>query len=290
MLVDVFSKGLTGKVAEAALGKAGITVNKNAIPFDQNPPMVASGIRIGTPAVTSRGMGEPEMDRDRRLHRARARRRPEDDAALAMVRTEVEALCRKFPLYPEASELDGRGRLPRSRPAARWRGRSRRSSRARRSSRWPARSSQRLRRRRRAARRSRNRHRQDARLPHSRDSQPPPRARLDRHQEPPGADLLQGSPGAPRGPRRALHRHLHEGARQLSLPAPLRSLARQRRHPRLRRDAVDPDDRRLVARQRDRRSRRARGSARGLAVLERHLRERGELHRRRVSAATTTAS
>ena len=62
MLVDVFSKGLTGKVAEAALGKAGITVNKNAIPFDKNPPMVASGIRVGTPAVTTRGMGEPEMD------------------------------------------------------------------------------------------------------------------------------------------------------------------------------------------------------------------------------------
>src|SRR6187200_1853128 len=62
MLVDVFSKGLTGKAAEATLGKAGITVNKNAIPFDQNPPMVASGIRIGTPAVTSRGMGEPEME------------------------------------------------------------------------------------------------------------------------------------------------------------------------------------------------------------------------------------
>ena len=53
MLVDVFSKGITGKVAEAALGKAGITVNKNAIPFDQKPPMVASGIRIGTPAVTT---------------------------------------------------------------------------------------------------------------------------------------------------------------------------------------------------------------------------------------------
>ena len=62
MLVDVFSKGLTGKVAEAALGKAAITVNKNAIPFDQNPPMVASGIRLGTPAVTTRGMGEREMD------------------------------------------------------------------------------------------------------------------------------------------------------------------------------------------------------------------------------------
>ena len=62
MLVDVFSKGITGKVAEAALGKAGITVNKNAIPFDQNPPMVASGIRVGTPAVTTRGMREPEME------------------------------------------------------------------------------------------------------------------------------------------------------------------------------------------------------------------------------------
>src|SRR6187549_691363 len=62
MLVDVFSKGITGKAAEAALGKAGITVNKNAIPFDQNPPMVASGIRIGTPAVTTRGMRETEME------------------------------------------------------------------------------------------------------------------------------------------------------------------------------------------------------------------------------------
>ena len=101
MLVDVFSKGLTGKVAEAALGKASITVNKNAIPFDKNPPMVASGIRLGTPAVTSRGMGEPEMDLVAD-YIARALAGPEDDAALAMVRTEVEALCRKFPLYPEA--------------------------------------------------------------------------------------------------------------------------------------------------------------------------------------------
>jgi glycine hydroxymethyltransferase len=101
MLVDVFSKGLTGKVAEAALGRAGITVNKNAIPFDKNPPMVASGIRIGTPAVTSRGMGEPEMDLIAE-YIARALAGPEDGAALAAVRTEVEALCRKFPLYPEA--------------------------------------------------------------------------------------------------------------------------------------------------------------------------------------------
>jgi glycine hydroxymethyltransferase len=100
MLVDVFSKGITGKVAEAALGKAGITVNKNAIPFDQNPPMVASGIRIGTPAVTTRGMREPEMDAIGELI-ARALKTPDDDAALAAVRTEVERLCRKFPLYPE---------------------------------------------------------------------------------------------------------------------------------------------------------------------------------------------
>jgi glycine hydroxymethyltransferase len=100
MLVDVFSKGLTGKVAEAALGKAGITVNKNAIPFDRNPPMVASGIRVGTPAVTSRGMGEPEMDTIAELI-SRALGAPEDDGVLAAVRAEVEALCRRFPLYPE---------------------------------------------------------------------------------------------------------------------------------------------------------------------------------------------
>jgi glycine hydroxymethyltransferase len=100
MLVDVFSKGITGKVAEAALGKAGITVNKNAIPFDQNPPMVASGIRVGTPAVTTRGMGDAEMDAIGALI-TRALETPEDDRALGMVRAEVETLCRKFPLYPE---------------------------------------------------------------------------------------------------------------------------------------------------------------------------------------------
>jgi glycine hydroxymethyltransferase len=100
MLVDVFSKGITGKVAEAALGRAGITVNKNAIPFDQNPPMVASGIRVGTPAVTTRGMREPEMETIAELI-ARALQTPGDERALAMVRAEVETLCRKFPLYPE---------------------------------------------------------------------------------------------------------------------------------------------------------------------------------------------
>ena len=100
MLVDVFSKGITGKVAEAALGKAGITVNKNAIPFDQNPPMVASGIRVGTPAVTTRGMREGEMGLIAELV-ARALKTPDDDGALGRIRAEVEALCRKFPLYPE---------------------------------------------------------------------------------------------------------------------------------------------------------------------------------------------
>jgi len=100
MLVDVFSKGITGKVAEAALGKAGITVNKNAIPFDQNPPMTASGVRIGTPAVTTRGMGEPEMDQIGDFI-ARVLAAPADDRVLSMVKTDVERLCRKFPLYPE---------------------------------------------------------------------------------------------------------------------------------------------------------------------------------------------
>jgi glycine hydroxymethyltransferase len=100
MLVDVFSRGITGKAAEAALGKAGITVNKNAIPFDTNPPMVASGIRIGTPAVTTRGMGESEMDLVGDLI-IRALAHAEDDAVLGSIKPEVEALCVKFPLYPE---------------------------------------------------------------------------------------------------------------------------------------------------------------------------------------------
>jgi len=100
MLVDVFAKGVTGKLAETALGKAGITVNKNTIPFDRNPPLVASGIRIGTPAVTTRGMREPDMERIGE-YIARVLATPEDDRALGMVRLEVEELCRKFPLYPD---------------------------------------------------------------------------------------------------------------------------------------------------------------------------------------------
>jgi glycine hydroxymethyltransferase len=98
MLVDTFSKGVTGKAAEVALGKAGITVNKNAIPFDKNPPMTASGIRVGTPAATTRGMGEPEMDLVADLI-ARALATPDDDAALGTIKREVEKLCERFPLY-----------------------------------------------------------------------------------------------------------------------------------------------------------------------------------------------
>jgi glycine hydroxymethyltransferase len=100
MLVDVFSKGITGRAAEAALGRAGITVNKNAIPFDTQKPMTASGIRIGTPAVTSRGMRESEMDAIAGLI-ARVLAAPDDEAIARDVGTQVEALCRKFPLYPE---------------------------------------------------------------------------------------------------------------------------------------------------------------------------------------------
>ncbi|MEO7134154.1 MAG: serine hydroxymethyltransferase [Vicinamibacterales bacterium] len=100
VLVDVFSKGITGKVAEAALGQAGITVNKNAIPFDQNPPMVASGVRLGTPAVTTRGMGEAEMDLVAD-YITRVLASPDDNVVIAQVKAEIETLCRKFPLYPE---------------------------------------------------------------------------------------------------------------------------------------------------------------------------------------------
>jgi glycine hydroxymethyltransferase len=101
MLVDVFSKGVTGKTAEASLGKAGITVNKNAIPFDQNPPMVASGIRVGTPALTTRGMREAEMERIGGLM-ARVLAAPDDGRVAEMVKAEVEQLCRRFPLYEDA--------------------------------------------------------------------------------------------------------------------------------------------------------------------------------------------
>jgi len=98
MLVDVFSKGLTGKQAEQALEKSGITVNKNAIPFDVNPPMKASGIRVGTPAVTTRGMKEPEMKRIGKWI-AEVLHNLADEPILKRVRSEVEKLTERFPLY-----------------------------------------------------------------------------------------------------------------------------------------------------------------------------------------------
>jgi glycine hydroxymethyltransferase len=98
MLVDVFQKGILGSEAELALGKAGITVNKNAIPFDTNPPLKPSGIRVGTPALTTRGMKEPEM-RQIGAWIAKALEVRSDDAALEKIRHEVAELANRFPLY-----------------------------------------------------------------------------------------------------------------------------------------------------------------------------------------------
>ncbi len=100
-LLDVAAAGLTGKVAEKALEAAGITVNKNTIPFDPNPPLVASGIRIGTPALTSRDMREPEMERVGDLIARVLAAPPGSDApdVAAAVRAEVRELAERFPLY-----------------------------------------------------------------------------------------------------------------------------------------------------------------------------------------------
>jgi glycine hydroxymethyltransferase len=105
-LMDVFSKGMLGSEAENALGLAGITVNKNAIPFDTNPPLKPSGIRIGTPALTTRGMKEKEM-----LHVgawiAEALNNHKDTQVLARIRRQVHELAESFPLYPELRETVG---------------------------------------------------------------------------------------------------------------------------------------------------------------------------------------
>jgi glycine hydroxymethyltransferase len=98
LLIDVFARGITGKAAEKALDHAGITVNKNTIPFDQNSPMVASGVRIGTPALTTRGMKEPEMQQIGKLM-ARALSGIDSESELAAVKRDVQKLCGRFPLY-----------------------------------------------------------------------------------------------------------------------------------------------------------------------------------------------
>jgi glycine hydroxymethyltransferase len=98
MLVDVFSKGINGKQAEQALDRAGITVNKNTIPFDQNPPFTPSGIRIGTPALTTRGMKEAEMQAIGTWI-TEVLDRVDDESVQRRVRKDVQELCERFPLY-----------------------------------------------------------------------------------------------------------------------------------------------------------------------------------------------
>ncbi|MDR3736790.1 MAG: serine hydroxymethyltransferase, partial [Acidobacteriaceae bacterium] len=98
MLVDVFTKGMYGSEAEHALGEAGITVNKNAIPYDVNPPMKPSGIRVGTPALTTRGMKEAEM-RQIAVWIAQALEHRNDADRLAKIRGEVLEMAERFPLY-----------------------------------------------------------------------------------------------------------------------------------------------------------------------------------------------
>ena len=98
MLVDVLVRGLTGSQAEKALERSGITVNKNAIPFDTQPPMKASGIRIGTPALTTRGMKEPEMRLIAGLI-SEVLGEPENESVQASVRSRVKGICEQFPIY-----------------------------------------------------------------------------------------------------------------------------------------------------------------------------------------------
>ena len=110
MLVDVFQKGILGSEAELALGKAGITVNKNTIPYDVNPPLKASGIRIGTPAMTTRGMKEPEM-RQIAAWIAKALEQRNDDAALERIRTRGGRAGQSLPALCMAPQAVGCGRI-----------------------------------------------------------------------------------------------------------------------------------------------------------------------------------
>jgi glycine hydroxymethyltransferase len=106
-MVSLVDRELTGKKAQDVLERAGITANKNMVPFDPRKPTVTSGVRIGTPALTTRGMREPEMGAIAAFV-ARVLDAPDDEAGLAAVRGEVEALCRRFPLYPSRwSDADG---------------------------------------------------------------------------------------------------------------------------------------------------------------------------------------
>jgi len=99
MLLDLRNRNITGKEAQESLDLSGITVNKNAVPFDDKSPLITSGIRIGTPALTTRGMKEPEMKMVASfIHRVLTN--PGDTRVHAAVAAEVEHLCLEFPLYP----------------------------------------------------------------------------------------------------------------------------------------------------------------------------------------------
>jgi glycine hydroxymethyltransferase len=125
MLVDLRPKGLNGKIAEEALGKAGITVNKNMIPWDPEKPFVTSGVRVGSPALTTRGMGTAEMATVAKLI-VRVLDAPADEASLARVRGEVRELCAQFPMYEEllgAGKARAAGRkTPARKPAGKKKG------------------------------------------------------------------------------------------------------------------------------------------------------------------------
>lgn len=98
ILVDLRNKGLTGKIAEESLDKAGITVNKNMVPFDTESPFVTSGIRIGTPALSTRGFKEDEFSEVVRLIDT-VLQNPNNENNLREVKNSVQAMCREFPLY-----------------------------------------------------------------------------------------------------------------------------------------------------------------------------------------------
>ena len=98
ILVNLANRNLTGRAMEQALDKAGMTVNKNAVPFDPQPPTVTSGFRVGTPAVTTRGFGPGEMAKIAAWIE-RVAKNPEDEEELARIKAEAMELCRAFPLY-----------------------------------------------------------------------------------------------------------------------------------------------------------------------------------------------
>jgi len=102
VLVDLTNKNISGKAAENALEKAGITVNKNMVPFDQRSPFITSGIRIGTPAITTRNMGVSEMKEIAKLI-DRVIIDPENDKNILKIKSEVEELCELYPIYKELS-------------------------------------------------------------------------------------------------------------------------------------------------------------------------------------------